>query len=401
MKRKNMVALILILILITLGIAYKVLPKIVLDDKNKSNEVIENKTTDEKKDYSTLNLTVVGDFLFESPYYKSIENGDSKDLYFNKVKSYFNDDDISIGNMEVVIGNDNMKISGDGYNFCAPSWIGPLVSSLDLEVLSTANNHSYDRGEEGIYSTIDYFKNNTDIITLGTEKQGNTRKTRIIEKNGLKIGFASYTLGTNIKPSKENVSLINYYKDPYTKEILKNQISEEISYLKKNTDIIITLMHWGTEFTFYPNDEQKEMANYLNSLGVDIIVGSHSHSIQPIEIIGEDKKTLVYYSLGNFVSADDDIARTPKGQETFDNAYQFGLLSKISLKINKDNNIEFDNIKTEPIINYFDKDMRNFELIPLSQYNETYEKSHYRYNLGLSKDFINKTFNNVIDENFR
>lgn len=401
MKRKNMVALILILILITLGITYKVLPKIVLNDKNKSNEVIENKTTEEKKDFSTLNLTVVGDFLFESPYYKSIENGDSKDLYFNKVKSYFNDDDISIGNMEVVIGNDNMKISGDGYNFCAPSWIGPLVSSLDLEVLSTANNHSYDRGVEGINSTIDYFKNNTDIVTLGTEKQGNTRKTRIIEKNGLKIGFSSFTLGTNIKPSKENVSLINYYKDPYTKEILKNQISEEISYLKKNADIIITLMHWGTEFTFYPNDEQKEMANYLNSLGVDIIVGSHSHSIQPIEIIGEDKKTLVYYSLGNFVSADDDIARTPKGQETFDNAYQFGLLSKISLKINKDNNIEFNNIKTEPIINYFNKDMRNFELIPLSEYNETYEKSHYRYNLGLSKDFINKTFNNVIDENFR
>lgn len=401
MKRKNMVALILILILITLGITYKVLPKIVLNDKNKSNEVIENKTTEEKKDYATLNLTVVGDFLFESPYYKSIENGDSKDLYFNKVKSYFNDDDISIGNMEVVIGNDNMKISGDGYNFCAPSWIGPLVSSLDLEVLSTANNHSYDRGVEGINSTIDYFKNNTDIVTLGTEKQGNTRKTRIIEKNGLKIGFSSFTLGTNIKPSKENVSLINYYKDPYTKEILKNQISEEISYLKKNADIIITLMHWGTEFTFYPNDEQKEMANYLNSLGVDIIVGSHSHSIQPIEIIGEDKKTLVYYSLGNFVSADDDIARTPKGQETFDNAYQFGLLSKISLKINKDDNIEFDNIKTEPIINYFNKDMRNFELIPLSEYNETYEKSHYRYNLGLSKDFINKTFNNVIDENFR
>lgn len=401
MKRKNMVALILILILITLGITYKVLPKIVLNDKNKSNEVIENKTTEEKKDFSTLNLTVVGDFLFESPYYKSIENGDSKDLYFNKVKSYFNDDDISIGNMEVVIGNDNMKISGDGYNFCAPSWIGPLVSSLDLEVLSTANNHSYDRGVEGINSTIDYFKNNTDIVTLGTEKQGNTRKTRIIEKNGLKIGFSSFTLGTNIKPNKENVSLINYYKDPYTKEILKNQISEEISYLKKNADIIITLMHWGTEFTFYPNDEQKEMANYLNSLGVDIIVGSHSHSIQPIEIIGEDKKTLVYYSLGNFVSADDDIARTPKGQETFDNAYQFGLLSKISLKINKDNNIEFNNIKTEPIINYFNKDMRNFELIPLSEYNETYEKSHYRYNLGLSKDFINKTFNNVIDENFR
>lgn len=398
--KRRIIIYLFVLIIISISVIYKVSPKIILNDKKNTEEIIINdkKNKDENKE---LNLTVVGDLLFESPYYKAIDAGESKDLYFSKVKKYFEDDDISIGNMEVVIGNDKMKISGDGYNFCAPKYIGDIVSSLDFQILSTANNHSYDRNIEGINSTIDYFKDNTKIITIGTEKNEFDKKTRIIEKNGIKVGFTSYTLGTNIKPAKDKVNLINYYKDPYSKELLKNHIKEEIDSLKKDVDVLITIIHWGTEFTFIQNSEQKELANYLNSLGVDIIVGSHSHSIQPIEIIGEDNKTLVYYSLGNFVSADDDIARTPKGQETFDNAYQFGLLSKIKLSLDKNNKIEFKSIKAEPIINYFDKNMKNFTLVPFDEYDESYEKSHYRYDLGLTKEFIKSTFNNVVNEKYR
>ncbi len=395
--KKNILAFLLILILIFLSLIYITTGKI---KKNKTEddqpkETITNVVENKNKE---LNLTVVGDLLFESPYEKAVENGESKELYFNRVKKYFENDDISIGNMEVVIGNDKMKTSGDGYNFCAPSWVGSLVASLDFQLLSTANNHSYDRGLDGINSTIDFFKNNTKIETIGTEKNSANQKTRILEKNGIKVGFASFTLGTNIKPSKENVDLINYYKDPYTKELLKDKIKEQVAYLKKNSDVVIALMHWGTEFTFSPNNEQKELAKYLSELGVNIVVGSHSHSIQPIEMVGN---TLVYYSLGNFVSADDDIARTPKGQETFDNAYQFGLLSKIKLEIDKDNNITFKEVKAEPIINYFDSSMNNFELIPFSDYTTKYEQSHFRYSLGLTRDFINKTFNDVVDEKYR
>ena len=90
--------------------------------------------------------------------------------------------------MEVPIDNGNLKISGEGYSFCAPIWIGELVSSLDFEVLGTANNHSYDRGIEGINSTIDFFKNNSDIMTVGTYKSEEDRKQhRIMEINGIKF----------------------------------------------------------------------------------------------------------------------------------------------------------------------------------------------------------------------
>jgi len=357
-----------------------------------------------KKDKSLAKLTLVGDLLFEQPFYDAIDNGEDKDKYFNQVKKYFERDDLSIGNMEVVIGNEKLKTSGVGYNFCAPEYIGDLVNSLDFEVLGTANNHSYDRGVDGINSTIDYFKNKSDILTVGTYKNIEDRNNlRILDINDIRFGFLAYTYGTNQKPSKESEKLIGYYKDPQTKELteeFKNILKEEVEIIKKQSDVVIVIMHWGLEFTYSPNNEQKEMAEYLNSLGVDIIVGSHSHNIQPIEIIGDEHKTLVYYSLGNFVSADDDIARTKEGNETFDNAYQVGLLSTLEI-IKENNNIIFQNVETELVINFFDKNMKNFELVPLKNYNEEYEKNHYRYGKGLTLDFINNMYAEVINDNYR
>ena len=159
-------------------------------------------------------------------------------------------------------------------------------------------------------------------------------------------------------------------------------------------------MHWGQEFRYEPNNEQKELAKYLNELGVDIIVGSHSHNISPIEIIGDEHKTLVFYSLGNFVSHDDDIARTPLGEEEYDNAYQVGMISKLQIK-KDNNNYIFDNIKTELVVNYYDKDMNNFILVPFKDYNEKYEKNHFRYSKGFTKEFINNMYSKVVDEEYR
>ena len=357
-----------------------------------------NKQNDSK---NVANLTLVGDLLFEQPFYDAINKGDDLNKYFNRVKEYFVEDDLSIGNMEVVIGNENLKVSGEGYNFCAPEYIGDLVSTLDFEVLGTSNNHTYDRGRAGILSTIDYFQNNTDILTVGTYKNNEERNNlKILNINDIKFGFLAYTYGTNQKPSEDNKKLISYYKDIDNKKTDKDLLKKEIEVLKNESDVVIVLMHWGEEFTYTPNKEQKELALYLNELGVDIIVGSHSHNIQSIEIIGDEHKTLVYYSLGNFVSHDNDIARTKEGEETFDNAYQVGLLSTLEV-IKENNEIDFLNIKTELIVNYFDINMRNFELIPFNDYSEEYELNHYRYKKGLNRQFINNMYKNVIDEYYR
>ncbi len=401
MKKKRWLFFVIILIIIG-SVVYFYEPNKKDDEKTTYTNEVDKKNENKIK---SANLTLVGDLLFESPFYKAVENGYDKNTYFSLVKKYFEEDDLSIGNMEVVIGNANLKVSGDGFNFCAPEYIGTLVSSVDFEVLCTSNNHAYDRGIDGVFSTIDYFKNNSDIMTVGTYKNLKDRNDfRIKEINGIKFGFLAYTYGTNQKVSDDYKDLIGYYKDPFSKTLTneaKQTLKNEISSLREKCDVLIVLMHWGIEFTFKPNSEQKEMAKFLNELGVDIIVGSHSHSIQPIEIIEKNNhQTLVYYSLGNFTSQDDDISRTKKGEETFDNAYQFGLLS--TLKVVKDNDeLKLENIVAKPVINYFDKNMSNFVLVPYEDYNEDYEKKHYRYSYGLTKDFIKNTYESVINKNFR
>ncbi len=398
MKRKKfrkMCFFILIISIILIAILYLNNKKLGIDKINNSDNTTKEKS---KNDIKEAKLTIVGDFLFESPFYDAINAGDDRDEYFSLVKDYFQNDDLSIGNMEVVIGNDNLKVSGTGFNFCAPEWVGKLMTTLNMEVLSTANNHANDRGYDGVKSSINFFKNNSDIMTLGTnELEENVNKVHIKEVNGIKFGFIAYTYGTNQKLSNDKLYTVNLYRKEDTLEIDKERIKKDVDNIKDQVDVIIAIVHFGIEFTNAPNNEQIELANYLNSLGVDILVGSHSHSIQPIKWIGDEHKTLVYYSLGNFVSADDDISRTG---EKFDNAYQFGLLS--TLKVTKNNNkININDVETIPIVNYFNKDMRNFKLIPIDKYNKDYETTHYRYQYNFNKDFILNMYNEVIDEEFR
>ncbi len=345
-------------------------------------------------------LTIVGDFLYEEPYYESLRNGDSNDLYFSRVKKFFSDDDLSIGNMEVVITDGTMELSGVGYSFCAPTFVGDQVIGLGMDVMSTSNNHSNDRGLAGRVSTYNYFKDNSLILPVGTYDETRDVTKNIIEKNNIKFGFLSYTYGTNVAVPSDLRYSLGLYRDPdtgITSQEYLDLIKNEVNILRDKVDLLIVMVHWGDEFTFTPNNEQEFLANYFNELGVDIVIGNHSHCIQPIKWIHGNHDTLVYYSLGNFVSADHIVDRTG---ETFTNAYQFGLLSKLT--VNKiDGVVSIDNIRTIPIVDYYDTYLRNFMLIPFDEYNSDFEVSHYLYDNNFNRDFISNTYENVIDLEFR
>ena len=349
---------------------------------------------------NSAEVTIVGDFLYEEPYYASLRSGDSNDLYFSRVKKYFSNDDLSIGNMEVVITDGTMELSGVGYSFCAPTFVGDQVIDLDMEVMSTANNHSNDRGLAGRVSTYDYFKNNSDILPVGTYSESRDVTKNIVKKNDISFGFLSYTYGTNVPVSRDLRYSLGLYRDPDTGNITdeyKELIKSEVNVLRDKVDVLVVMVHWGNEFTFVPNNEQESLANYFNELGVDIVIGNHSHCIQPIKWIHGEHDTLVYYSLGNFVSADHIVDRTG---ETFTNAYQLGLLSKLT--VNKvDGVVSIDNIRSIPIVDYYDTNLRNFILIPFNEYSSEYETSHYLYNNNFNRSFISNTYESVIDSEFR
>ena len=111
-------------------------------------------------------------------------------------------------------------------------------------------------------------------------------------------------------------------------------------------------MHWGNEYSHQPNSEQKRIAKYLSELGVNIIIGSHAHVIQPIDYVGD---TLVIYSLGNFISSQRSLGLNKI----------IGLLVGVTINV-EDGNVSFDNLKSELLFTY-DEYYKNFKIIPFSK----------------------------------
>lgn len=380
-------------------------------NKDDSDSNIIEKITKKKEVKKKVNLTLVGDIMFEGLYLDSINQGDDPNTYLSMVgDKYFKKDDITIGNLETTItDNNNLKVNGYGYEFCTPQNIIQGLNNNSIDVLGTTNNHSTDRGIDGINNTIDYLKNNTNIMSVGSYKSKEDRANfRIKEINGVKVGFIAYALGMNDFGkyiTNEESWRLGLYRNPPSYNVISEENKElmrkEIRALRKECDVLVAIMHWGQEFHFEEREvDQHALSKLLNEEKVDVVLGSHSHCMQPIEWYTSDDgyKTLVFYSLGNFTSADDNL--DGRAGPDYVKAYQIALLANLDIELN-DNKVTFNKITTEPIINYFNKDKRDFRMIPLSMYNDTYETNHYMYNTGLNKTYINNLYTRIIPEEFR
>lgn len=355
----------------------------------------EPKTTTKKINKEVVQCHFIGDLLYEQPYYDWIEDDSQDKGYYDLVKTYFQKDDLTIANLETPIGGKELGISGVGYSFNASYEIGEQVASLDLEVVSTANNHANDRGNQGIDHTLDFLKEK-DILAVGTYyNQEDRNQGKYMTINGIKFGFVSYTYATNQIVSDQNqakVALFNRPSDRKMTQDYKDLLTKEVTQTRENCDILIAMMHWGTEFTYEISKQQEDVSKLLSDLGVDIIIGNHPHCSQTMEWI--NNKTLCMYSLGNFVSADPIVDRT---HQEFKNAYNVSMM--VSLDIVKENHqFSIQNINYTPIINYYDQNLENFKLIPYDQYTSQYETTHYHYQNGLTKKWIEETYQQLIPQ---
>ena len=355
----------------------------------------ESKTTTKKTNKEVVQCHFIGDLLYEQPYYDWIEDDSQDKGYYDLVRTYFQKDDLTIANLETPIGGKELGISGVGYSFNASYEIGEQVASLDLEVVSTANNHANDRGNQGIDHTLDFLKEK-DILAVGTYyNQEDRNQGKYMTINGIKFGFVSYTYATNQIVSDQNqakVALFNRPSDRKMTQDYKDLLTKEVTQTRENCDILIAMMHWGTEFTYEISKQQEDVSKLLSDLGVDIIIGNHPHCSQTMEWI--NNKTLCMYSLGNFVSADPIVDRT---HQEFKNAYNVSMM--VSLDIVKENHqFSIQNINYTPIINYYDQNLENFKLIPYDQYTSQYETTHYHYQNGLTKKWIEETYQQLIPQ---
>lgn len=328
-----------------------------------------NTTTKKQKDTNALSMVMIGDCLIHRFVYSDASNGDgtySFSKMFTEVESLIKNHDLAFYNQESVIGGKALGLSAYP-RFNSPEEIGDDMVKLGFNLVSLANNHTMDKGEKGVINSVNYWKTKPGVYYTGQALSDEDRENniKVQEKNGIKYAFFAYTTVTNglLPPSGKD-----YLTNIYSNEKVKNDIEK----VRDKVDLIIVSMHWGEEYTTNPNANQKEIAKYLSDLGVNLIIGNHAHSLQPVEMIGD---TLVFYALGNFISA----------QDTTDK--QTGAL--VTLDINKkDGKITFNNIKANLIYTYF-KVSRNFKIYPYTKLNNSllnnYQSYYNKYKSVLTK----------------
>lgn len=321
--------------------------KSIVSTSNLEDDKIKNNTSNEKKENTqdiTFNMAVIGDIMCHNTQYTDAYNS-SSDTYdfsyvFENIKTYIKTADIAVGNLETTFAGKNVGYSSYP-TFNTPEALADNLKSLGIDVLSTANNHSLDKGYKGIESTIDYL-DQADISHTGTFKSEEDQNTILIKNvKDVKIAFLSYTYGTNGIPVPSGK---NYCINLIDKDLIKKHL--ELAK-KENPDIICVNMHWGIEYQTVQNKEQEDLADFLFKNGVDIILGSHPHVLQPMEKRtialddGTTKDGFVIYSLGNFISG--QVKQNTKNSVILDiKITKNGQTGKISI----------DSVKYTPIYMY-------------------------------------------------
>ena len=297
-KLKFVGKLVIVIFIAILGLGILCLSSFFFCDKEVKKEKI--KKVVEKEKYpkeSSFKLFMVGDALIHSAIYEDAELDDGSYDFkpmLELIKPISSSYDIAYYNQETILGGRDLGFSNYPM-FNSPDEVGDAFIDAGFNLVSLATNHTMDKGERGVIHSVDYWSNKEDVVWDGQRTSWEERnKTRIYECNGIKYAFFSYTTWTN---GLETPSGKEYLNNVYSPEKAKNDIDK----VRDKVDIIIVAMHWGTEYSFDVSNSQREIADYLSSLGVGLIIGAHPHVVEPVEYIN-DGKTFVIYSLGNFIS---------------------------------------------------------------------------------------------------
>lgn len=209
---------------------------------------------------------------------------------------------MSFINQETLFAGDDRPFLGYPA-FNTPSDMAADLVETGFNLMSIANNHTLNMGVSGVLNMLNYLSEYDDHIhyTGAFETLEDRDEITLIEQDGIGFSFLAYTYGTNGLAADTSYR-VNYF-DP-------DLITQDVERAKEISDFVIVSAHWGEEHAFTPNAMQEDYAQLFADLEVDVVVGHHSHTIQPLEwITGEDgNETLVIYSLGNFLaSATSDI----------------------------------------------------------------------------------------------
>ena len=309
----------------------------------------------------TIYIFALGDNLLHMPVVNSGKRDDGTYEYSHLYANFQPEiklADLAVIGQETVFGGADLKYSGYPM-FNSPSDMGKSLVEEGFDVILHASNHVLDRGAQGVENTLEFWDEYPDTTVLGINKDQKEQDTvEIVEVKGAKLSLLNYTYGTNGIPL------------PAGKEYLVNCIDEDkiesdAAYAEKNADFTIAFMHWGTEYSIKPDSDQKALAEDMCEWGVDLIIGSHPHVIEPVEWIESDNgnRMLVYYSLGNYVSRQLEARNL------------LGGIADVALEFDGEK-VVIDDYAFIPIVTHYNSSCTDFAVYPLSQYTDELAKNH-------------------------
>ncbi len=347
---------------------------------------LKEETEKVKEEEFQATMVMVGDNLIHSSVYKDASDGhggyDFKPMY-ELIKPIVSGYDIAYYNQETILGGKELGVN-DYPTFNSPQEVGDAMIDAGFNLVSLASNHTMDSGEKAVLASRSYWDSKDGVLAVGSYASEEDRnKIRVMEKNHITYTMLNYTYGTNgitVPTGKEylvnvwptDLELNDVDRDSEY-QAYKEQVRKDIEAVRDQVDVLIVAMHWGVEYTHEPTEYEKDMAGYLASLGVDIIIGAHPHVIQPVTWIDD---TLVIYSLGNFISAQYQDANYNK---------MVGLMTSLVIhkKVTGDEvHITIDNVDNDLVYTYY-KNWRNFKVVPfsgqeignyLADYREVYDR---------------------------
>lgn len=372
MKKRKLKKSVYIIFLIVIILIISVVILMLNQTKKADNKIKENKdnaideVVEEIPKEKRMSLIAVGDILIHESVYKDAYNS-ATGLYdfhymFTDIEPIIKNYDLKFCNQESNIGGKTLGISGYP-SFNSPDEIGDELVNLGFNLISLANNHTLDKGEDAALYSNSYWKSKNVNFAGSYSSMEERNEVKVYEQNGIKYAFLAYTTISNAIVRK------GYLLNMYSADKVKN----DIDLIKGQVDVIIVSMHWGVENTNTPTESQRQIAEYLSSLGVNIVIGHHPHVVQPVEYVNN---TLVIYSLGNFISNQLSL--------TLNNG--IGLMYGIDIVVS-DEGVSFENEYKELVLAYAEKST-NFKVIPFSKLNN---------NLLNNYESINEQYMNIVN----